>query len=270
MAPERRRFRTSAAMRTIRHLAGDVGPREATSDAYRRAAVAVERRFAGLGYDVARQRLRVPAGISWGVPVDAGRTWNVVARPPGFDPSEPYRLVGAHLDTVPQAPGAEDNASGVAVLLELARLSTAAPPRVPVAFVAFGAEEPRGDGDALHHFGSRTYVQRMPATERQGLTGMVSMDRVGVGGVVPVCTGAPGLPSVRASLLRAARRVDVPATACVNASSDHWSFQLAGMPAARVGGTSYAAYHSADDLPRVVSPAQLRRVGRLMWAWLRG
>ena len=37
-----------------------------------------------------------------------------------------------------------------------------------------------------------------------------------------------------------------------------------------IGGTPYAAYHSAADLPHVVQEAQLRRVGRLMWAWLSG
>jgi hypothetical protein len=38
---------------------------------------------------------------------------------------------------------------------------------------------------------------------------------------------------------------------------------------ARLGSTSYAAYHSADDVPSVVSRAQLARTGRLAWAWLR-
>lgn len=263
------RFRTAAAMATIRHLAVEIGPREATSIAYRRAAGDVQGRFEALGYDVRRQHLRVPAGISWGVPVDAGLTWNVIAEPPGFDPTQSYRIVGAHLDTVPQAPGAEDDASGIAVMLELARLAAAESPTTPVVFVAFAAEEPRGDGDALHHFGSRAYVAAMTPSGRRAVRAMVAMDRVGVGRVVPVCTGAVGEPTVRGSLLRVAERVGVPATACINTSSDHWSFQLAGMPAARVGGTSYAAYHSAKDLPGVVSPGQLRRVGRLMWAYIR-
>jgi len=267
--PEPARFQVAAAMRTVRFLAGRIGPREATSHAYARAARWVERRFDGFGYDVERQHLRVPAGVSWGVPVESGRTWNVVARPDGLDATRPYRIVGAHLDTVPKAPGAEDNASGIAVLLELARLAAARPPDVPVIFVAFGAEEPRGDGDALHHFGSRAFVAAMSAAERRHLAGMASLDRIGVGDSVPLCTSAPGLPSVRRSLLRTADRVGVPASPCVNASSDHWSFQREGMPAARVGGTSYAAYHSADDLPKVVRPVQLSRVAEVMWAWLR-
>ena len=98
---------------------------------------------------------------------------------------------------------------------------------------------------------------------------MLSLDRVGVGRVVPVCTGVQGAPTTRAALLRTAARVDIAAAACVNASSDHWSFQRNGLTGTRVGGTSYAAYHSAADVPSVVSPPQLGRVGRLMWAWLR-
>jgi len=263
------RFRVDASLQSVRRLAGRIGPRETTSHAYARAAGWVERRFDATGYDVMRQRLSVPAGVSWGVPVDAGRTWNVIAQPADFDPFRPYRLVGAHLDTVPQAPGAEDNASGVAVLLELARLAAGRRTGLPVVFVAFAAEEPRGDGDALHHFGSRAYVARMPVEERRNLTAMVSLDRVGVGRVVPVCTGGAGPASVQAALLTTAQRTGVAALGCDNTSSDHWSFELAGLPAARVGSTPYAAYHSAADLPGVVRPAQLRRVGALMWDWLR-
>jgi aminopeptidase YwaD len=263
------RFEAARAMATVRRLAGRIGAREATTRAYRRAARAVGRRFADLGYDVRRQRLRVPEGVSWGVPVPAGRTWNVVAAPQGFRARQPHLLVGAHLDTVPQAPGAEDNASGVAVLLELARLADRDDARLPVVFVAFAAEEPRGDGDALHHFGSRAYVARMSAAERRALQAMVSLDRVGVGRVVPICTGGLSEPKVKAALARHAQRLDIPVQRCSdNQSSDHWSFEKAGELAARLGSTPYAGYHSAQDVPAVVNPAQLRRVGRVAWAWL--
>lgn len=50
-------------------------------------------------------------------------------------------LVGAHYDTVPNSPGADDNASGVAVLLELARLWSGQPGRSPLTLVAFDLEE---------------------------------------------------------------------------------------------------------------------------------
>ncbi len=255
-------------MRTVRFLAGHIGPREASSPDFRRAAAWVERQFAALDYEVRRNPVLVPAGNSWGIDVPAGTTFNVVAVPAGFDRTEPHVIVGAHLDTVPQAPGAEDNASGVAVVLELARLAADNDARLPAMFVAFGGEEPRGEGDDLHHFGSTAMVDRMATNQRQAMTAMVSLDRVGVGAVVPVCSGGLEPPTVRGGLLRTADRAGIPAQACESQTSDHWSFDKAGLPAARVGGTSYAEYHSAADLPSVVHQAQLSRVGRLMWEWL--
>jgi hypothetical protein len=263
------RFDAAAAQRTVGYLAGTVGPREATSAAYRQAAHWVQQRFTAHGYEVTRQPLRVPAGVSWGVPVDAGETWNVVARPAGLIDGQPFLLVGAHLDTVPQAPGAEDNASGIAVLLELARLAAEQGTRMPVVFVAFAAEEPRGSGDSRHHFGSTAFVRRLEPAQRRALRGMVSLDRVGVGRVVPVCTGGLGTARVRTELARTARRLGIATRTCAdNRASDHWSFEKAGLPAARLGSTPYAEYHSARDRPGVVDPTQLQRVGRVAWGWL--
>lgn len=255
---------------TIRTLSERIGPREATSVAFREAAALVERRLSDLGYRVRRQSVPVPAGVSWGVPVPAGRTLNVIADPAGFDPAEPHLVVGAHLDTVPQAPGAEDNASGVAVLLETARLATAVPPAVPVVFVAFGAEEPRGDGDDRHHFGSRAYVAELDRATRRALLGMISLDRVGVGSRVPVCTGGLGPQRVADRLARVARRLGLQVRRCAdNRASDHWSFERAGLPAARIGSTPYPEYHSAADRIEVVSRRQLSRVARLLTEALR-
>ncbi len=56
-------------------------------------------------------------------------------------PTQPPILIGAHYDTVPGSPGADDNATGVAVLLELARSLAAQPIRYPVRCVAFDLEE---------------------------------------------------------------------------------------------------------------------------------
>ena len=265
------RFLPDAALATVNHLAGDIGPRLAASPAYDRAADWVQRRFASYGYDVSNQRIRVPAGDSWGVPVEGGTSRNVVAMPPDFDPRRPWRLVGAHLDTVAVAPGAEDNGSGVAVLLELARLAAGRPTALPTVFVAFGAEEPLGDGEAMHHFGSRLHADGLPPAERRTLRAMVALDRVGVGdgGVVPVCTGGVGPLRLRDDLIATARRLSIATSACAdNTSSDHYSYELVGVTAARLGSTPYAGYHSAADVPAVVQPAQLGRVGRLMWAWL--
>jgi len=86
---------------------------------------------------------------------------NVTAVVPGR--SAEVVVVFAHLDSVPGSPGAEDNASGVAVLLELARLLTAEKPRYTYAFVAFGGEE-----DGLG--GSRAWIAEHVRGFDQGLT----------------------------------------------------------------------------------------------------
>lgn len=261
-------FEADAAMRSVRHLAGTIGPRLATGPAYRRAADWVATELADLGYTVRRQGFDVPAGDSWGVPVRAGRSTNVVATPPGLDLRRPHLVVGAHLDTVAVSPGAEDNGSGVAVLLEAARAAAHGRTRLPVVWVAFGGEEPRGPGDDDHHYGSRAHVASMDEAQRQALRAMVSLDRVGVGAVVPV--GSAGMSDpVQQQLLAAARRTRVDAVPDSSSrSSDHWSFVRAGLPAARLGSTSYAAYHSSGDVASVVSAAQLARVGQIVLEWL--
>jgi hypothetical protein len=266
--PREPAFSPARATRTVRFLAGDIGPRLATGPPFREAAQWVAGRLRDLGYDVSRQTFPVPAGDSWGIPVEAGTSANVVARPKGFDRGAPYLLVGAHLDTVAVSPGAEDNASGIAVLLETARRITVSPAPLPVVFVAFGGEEPRGLGDDDHHYGSRHYVTQMSATQRRNLRGMVSLDRVGVGAKVLVWSVTSTAVAVRAALVRSAARLGIDTVVGTSSASDHESFADAGMPAARLGRSPYVAYHKATDVPSVVNPDQLRRVGRVIWDWL--
>jgi hypothetical protein len=260
-------FSRDRAMDDVRRLADDFGPRLATGPRFRRAAAWVAQRLGDIDYRVSLQRYAVPAGSSWGVPVAAGRSANVVAVPQRFDVSRPYVVVGAHLDTIAVAAGAEDNASGIAVLLETARRGTVMG-LAQVVFVAFGGEEPRGEGDEDHHYGSRHYVGAMTAQERRNLVGMVSLDRVGVGPTT-VAWVAGSAPAVRDDLLAAADRLGIGTAVEENTGSDHESFVGAGLPAARLGGAPYAAYHSAADVTAVVDPDQLLRTGRVLWEWLR-
>jgi hypothetical protein len=259
-----------AALRDVRRLAGDIGPREATSDNFAKAADLVQARFDRLGYEVRRTTVRVPAGNSWGTPVRRGTSSNVIAEQAGFDRRKPHLVVGAHLDTVPTAPGAEDNASGVAVLLQLARMAAQDRTDMPIQFIAFGAEEPRGSGDALHHFGSQQLVAGMSPAERRAVRAMVSLDRVGVrASYVPVCSANDSGNQLRASIRAAARRAGITTRPCLNRASDHWSYAKRGIPAVRLGSVPYTGYHSPRDVPSVVDRRQLDRVGLLMWAWLR-
>ena len=261
--------RVDVAMRAVRVLAGRIGPRPGHSPAYLRAARWVETRLAGSGWQVRRQTFPTPGGVSWGIPVEAGPSVNLVATRGDVRPGRPWLLVGAHLDTVPQAPGAEDNASGVGALLAVAEAIGERRTRLPVVLVAFGSEEPRGPTDDDHHYGSRAYVADLSEAQRETLRGMVSLDRVGVGSVVPV--GSPAEPNaLTAELRRAAQRVGVPTVDDVfQRSSDHWSFARVGLPGVRLGSTSYAEYHSSGDIPTVVDPAQLDRTARIVVAWLR-
>ncbi len=254
--------RPRTALAAVHHLADRVGARPGTSPAYFRAAEWVEHRFAELGWEVRRQAFHTPGGVSWGVPVPAGRSVNLVATRGDVRPGRPWIAVGAHLDTVPQAPGAEDNASGIGVLLTVAEAVGSARTRLPVVLVAFGSEEPRGSGDENHHYGSRAFVADLTPKQQRALRGMVAMDRVGVGEVVPVSSA--GEPDrMRAELLRAARRAGVAAEPMVeDRASDHWSFVRAGLPGVRLGSTPYAGYHSAGDVSSVVQPRPARADGQ--------
>jgi Zn-dependent M28 family amino/carboxypeptidase len=110
-------------------------------------AVVIEQLLGGFGLDVANQA----------VPF-AGRVYrNLVATLPGSEPRLPMLLLGAHYDGPTGSPGADDNASGVAVLLETARLLAATAPRRTIKFVAFTLEEPQYIGRFL--IGSRHYTE---------------------------------------------------------------------------------------------------------------
>ena len=262
-------FNPDAVLADIRRLATDIGPRNATSRNFAEAADLVDNRFSKLGYEVRRTSVDVPAGNSWGVPVERGTSANVIAEPAGFDDRLAHIVIGAHLDTVAVAPGAEDNASGISVLLELARMAAARRPDVPVQFIAFGAEEPRGPADDEHHFGSQQYVADLSRAQRDAIVAMVALDRVGVrASYVPVCRSPIGGRNLRDDLRAAARRVDIATRACELTTSDHWSYAKAGVPAVRLGSVEYPEYHSRRDTFAVVDRRQLDRVGAVMWSWL--
>jgi putative aminopeptidase FrvX len=255
-----------AVLADVRSIAA-LGPREATSGAYRRAAAVVEQRLEALGYQVRRQAFAVPSGTLDGVRLLAGESENVIAEPRGFDASRPHVVVGAHLDTAPRSPGGNDNASGVAAMLELARLAKVSRPRVPVVFVAFGAEEPRRPNG--NRWGSKAYVAAMGKQQRQQVAGVINLDAIGVGSAVPVCVGGRVSQRLQQSLLKTAKQAGVPAKACTTRASDHQSFELAGLPAVLLGGADYPQYHTRNDRASVVGREPAARAVRLAWATIR-
>lgn len=98
-----------------------------------------------------------------------------------------YYILGAHYDTVAGTPGADDNASGVAVLLEVARLARNLTPPRPWAFIGFACEEP--PAFFTPYMGSRVYAKQ---ARRQGdkILGMLCLEMVGY------YTHAPGSQSI--------------------------------------------------------------------------
>jgi Zn-dependent M28 family amino/carboxypeptidase len=98
---------------------------------------------------------------------------NIVAGEPA---AGGYYILGAHVDTVAGTPGADDNASGVAVLLETARLARSLPPPRPWTFIGFTCEEP--PAFFTPYMGSRVYAKR---AREQGdhMLGMLCLEMVG-------------------------------------------------------------------------------------------
>lgn len=97
--------------------------------------------------------------------------YNWMLKLPGQSSNRPPVIVGAHYDTVPGSPGADDNATGIAVLLELARHFGQDPPRSPVWLVAFDMEE-------YGLSGSRALAE-MLRQQRQPLQLMASLEMLG-------------------------------------------------------------------------------------------
>jgi hypothetical protein len=102
---------------------------------------------------------------------------NVIAVKPGQFTQE--IIVGAHYDSVEVGRGADDNASGVGVMLELAEMIQGEPTPYTVRFIAFGAEE-------IGLKGSSYYVKHMSALELQNTAAMVNLDSLIAGDITYV------------------------------------------------------------------------------------
>ena len=191
-------------------------------------------------------------------------------------------VVGAHYDTVPGSPGADDNASGVAVLIELARM------RLPARFVAFANEEmPYFQGDEM---GSHAYAARAYAAGEK-IAAMLSLEMLGyyrdapgsqhypapLGWFYPnrgdfiAFVGDIGCRSLVRRAIGAFRQsarfpsegVAAPAAIPGVTWSDHWSFRQHDYPAIMVTDTAfyrYPHYHLPSDTPEKLDYLRMARV----------
>jgi aminopeptidase YwaD len=224
--------------------------------------------------------LGVLARLSVQVQHERAETANVVAVLPGRDPAVASEcvVVGAHHDHLGLGgdaslapdrigtvhPGADDNASGVAALLAVARAFAAAgPPRRTVLFAAFGAEE-------LGLLGSAQLVKSPPpacAVEKMQL--MVNLDMVGRlrGGKVYVdgAETAKGLRDEVTSLV--ARPTPLPLALAFGGDgygpSDHTSFHARGVPVLFLFTGAHADYHRPTDTAEKIDAPGIVEVARL-------
>ena len=150
---------------------------------------------------------------------------NVLARTAGGR-CEIY--VGGHYDTVPDVAGANDNASGTALVIELARAYSGSEGADVVCFAAFGAEE--SDGGSLGLAGSRFLAQQIETRgETKQVRAMLNLDVAAAGNSI-MLVGSPSLTTMGLPLARSFARGGGAGPLPPEVGSDHLSFDAIGIP----------------------------------------
>lgn len=109
-------------------------------------------------------------------PVNGKFVKNIEVQIGGFRSPEKNLIIGAHYDSVSGSPGADDNATGVAAVLELARLLKTSKPDQTIRFVFFVNEEP--PYFQTDHMGSVVYAKKL-RTQNVNVSGMISLETIG-------------------------------------------------------------------------------------------
>jgi Zn-dependent M28 family amino/carboxypeptidase len=263
----------------VSRLALDIGPRNVfRPDALHAAADYIRNEWAAQGYQVNSQYY----------PAMGVKSENLEVRRIGKTKPEETILVGAHYDTVQGTPGADDNASGIAALLELTRMFAATETARTLRFVAFVNEEP--PFFFWNQMGSGVYAEAAKA-RGENIRLMISLEMLGSYSEQPGSQGYPPLlrhfypdranfiamVSNRASRQELQQMVaafkaesDFPVESLATfeiipgvAWSDHLSFWRAGYPAIMVTDTAFyrnPAYHTAADTPEKLNYPAMAKV----------
>ena len=263
----------------VGRLAGEIGERNvARLEALTAAAVYVEACFRALGDRPVREPY-LAAGH---------QVRNVWAERRGEERADEIVLLGAHYDSVPGSPGANDNASGVAALLEIARLLAERRLARTLRFAAFVNEEPpfsfsedmgsyrharaaRGRGErivamlsieTIGYFSEARGSQSYPFP--LGLLYPDTADFIGfVGDTRSRRLVQRAVGSFRRHAAFPSEGAALPAAIPGVGWSDHWSFWQAGYPALMVTDTAlfrYPAYHTEDDTPEKLDYERMARI----------
>lgn len=250
----------------------------------------IEQQLAGMGYSVHRQWFEA----------DGKRVRNIeVTIRPGV-PDARTLVIGAHYDSAYDAPGANDNGSGVAALLELARSMAPLDGHATARFrlVFFVNEEP--PYFQTHKMGSYVYATHLAQTSER-VAGMLALETIGYYSDRPRSQHYPfpldmlypdkgnfiafvGMTSSRSFVRKTtgAFRAAAPFPSVGGSApgflqgidwSDHWSFAQVGIPTLMVTDTAlfrYRFYHTLADTPDKVDDARLARVVTGLNDMLRG
>lgn len=241
------------ARRHLVALAEDMGARVSGSPEDAQAAAYIRAAFEAYGYQTQVQPFTFYTEDDQ--ELDSA---NVIAVKPGASTQE--ILVGAHYDSTDDAAGADDNASGVAVLLEVAALLQAEQTPYTVRLIAFGAEEWDLDG-------SRYYVDEMDRAAIQNTVAMINLDSL-IAGDIAYVYGDVGAGSLRDWIIHRAAALDLELEARTDRDlddeegnpcdcADYGPFEEAGIPFAYFEATNWNL--GDEDGMTQVDPALGRR-----------
>ena len=238
----------------------------------------IETIWHGQGYKVERQPFVV----------ERQTVYNLAVELPGSSRHDEIVVVGAHYDTVRGSPGANDNATGIAAVLELARLLAGQPLPCTVRFVAFVNEEaPFFQHDTM---GSWVYARRSRTLGEQ-IVAMLSVETIGYysdavgsqhypfpfglfyprtgnfigffGNIASRVLVQRSIAAFRQHTAFPSEGVAAPGGMMGIGWSDHWAFWQEGYPAVMITDTAlfrYAPYHTRNDTPDQVTYDRMARV----------
>lgn len=259
-------FSAKRAAEHVRVLAGEIGPRKTGTDSARRAVEYIQSELETIGLQVDLQRVE-SVTLQPGVEVVA-RTVNVLGRLPGNRPDT--ILIGAHFDSRNRVvSGALDDASGAAVVLELARVLASRPPAGTLLFALFGAEE-EGCIGSRHFAGSADLADfRL----------VITLDPVGRGKLFLAPFPEPPALGWNMALHRIAMRLGAdrflfdplyvlaPRFLRIPFNADHASFLDLGVPALNISSQfDLWEYHTRFDRIDRVEPETLAAAGNAVLA----
>ncbi|MBE0447565.1 MAG: M28 family peptidase [Actinobacteria bacterium] len=247
-------FDVDRALDHMKHLSVNIGPRPAGGRNERLASEYIKEKLDALGYNASIQKFVLP---------NKQHSCNIVAFLPGRDRKS--IIFGAHIDSK-GGPGANDNASGVGVLLELARVA-GSHEELPYSlyFVFFGAEEKLGKSANQHHFGSRHYVSHMSKEQKSTILAMINVDMVGVGSKFHARSLKTKPGPVARNLLKLAGDLNIALSyKQAKAIGDFEAFEKSGVDSAWLQWRKDPNYHSPGDTYVKINRKNITAVGTLL------